>query len=167
MSDYYDHDFEGPVERFGVGKTRKVWYSVLFVPDALHRILPFSTYLRLRVEGEINDVPVALAFIPSGDGRHYGIVSPKVLKASGHSLGETARMRFRIDDQDRVDVPDDLQAALDARPDICALWDDLTPGKRRGSSYHVDTAKRLETRRKRIDAVFEAVTERNGNILKR
>jgi hypothetical protein len=26
------HSFEGPIDRFGVGKSRKVWYTVLFLP---------------------------------------------------------------------------------------------------------------------------------------
>lgn len=167
MASFFDYSFVGPVDRFGVGKTRKVWYTVLFLPAELREALPFDQYPRLRVDGEVNDVPLEGAFIPTGDGRNYVILNPKLLKATGLTLGDMAEMRFRIDDQDRVDVPQDLAAALNRDPDVKALWDALTPGKKRGIAYSVDAAKRRETGDKRIAAAFDAIVNNNGNLMKR
>ena len=164
---HYPFSFEATVDRYGVGKTRKVWYTVLFLPDALRAALPFDRYPRLRVEGEVNDVPVEVAFIPAGDGRNYAILGPAVIEGAELEPGALAEMRFRIADQDHVDVPDDLADALGADPAVATLWDALTPGKRRGLAHHVASAKRAATRNARIRTVFEAITQRNGNLLDR
>jgi uncharacterized protein YdeI (YjbR/CyaY-like superfamily) len=47
---------------------------------------------------------------------------------------------------------DDVALAL-SRADRMQAWDALTPGKRRGLLYRIDTAKTQATRAKRIDAL--------------
>jgi hypothetical protein len=154
----YPHAFEAPLERHGVGRTRKVWYNVLFLPAATAAQLPLATHPRLRVEGEIADVPVANAFIPAGDGRHYVIVSPEVIAAAALRPGQRVEMRFRIADQDAVAVPADLARALARDSAAHAAWGALTVGRRRALSHFVDGAKQAATRGRRIAAVLAAVT---------
>mgnify|MGYP001766017924 CR=1 FL=1 len=72
----FPHRFEGPLDRFGVGRERKVWYNVLLLPAAWESVLPFESFPRLRVKGEIADLPFEGAWIPTGDGRRYVIVAP-------------------------------------------------------------------------------------------
>ena len=163
---YFTHGFEAPIERFGVGKTRKVWYKVLFLPAALKRELPFDRYPRLRVDGEIADVPVNGAWIPAGDGRHYFIVAPHVFKSASVAMGDCVEMRFRIDDQDRVAPPDALLQAIERHAAAKTIWTSLTPGKKRALAHHVGTAKTAPTQRKRIDEAIAALTERNGMLRK-
>ncbi|MEM9169079.1 MAG: DUF1905 domain-containing protein, partial [Pseudomonadota bacterium] len=127
----YPYTFEAPVERFSVGKTKTIRYRVMFLPADLHAALPFDAHPRLRVEGEIADAPIANAFIPSGDGRVYVIVSPTVMKAAGLAVGDLAEMRFRIADQEHVDVPAALARAVNVARDRAEAWGALTPGKRR------------------------------------
>ena len=55
---YFTHDFVGEIALHGVGKSRVITYKVLFMPPRFEAELPFQTYPRLRVEGEIADVPV-------------------------------------------------------------------------------------------------------------
>lgn len=157
--DYFPHTFEGPIERHGVGRSRVIWYNVLFLPQALASELPFDRHPRLRVEGEVADVAVAGAWMPAGDGRRYFMVSPPVLKAAGVGLGAVVEMRFRVDDQDRVDVPESLAAGL--RSDLAArrVWDGLTPGKQRGVTHIVRGARTAETERKRVAEVLAALRE--------
>ena len=63
-------------------------------------------------------------------------------------------IRFAIADQDRVNVPDTLRAALLEDAEVEALWSAQTPGKRRGLAYMVATAKTEPTRLKRVEKVF-------------
>ncbi|MGR3436458.1 MAG: YdeI/OmpD-associated family protein [Shimia sp.] len=57
-----------------------------------------------------------------------------------------------LDDVDRLEVPDDLAAALGAlRP----TWDAFPPSVRRGTLEWIKTAKRAHTRATRIEAVRE------------
>jgi len=159
-----DYDFEGRIDRFGVGRERKVWYTVLFLPDGLATALPFGRFPRLRVEGEIADVPVAGAWMPTGDGRRYFIVSPRVLKDAGVGLGDLVEMRFGIADQDAVDVPAALADALVRDEGARAAWDALTPGRRRGLAHRVHGARTPETRARRVAEVIAELNGRRASV---
>jgi len=150
----YPHVFEADLDRFGVGRTRKVWYTVLFLPADLAATLPFADHPRLRIEGEIADVPVEGAWIPTGDGRRYVIVAPRVLKDAGVGIGDRVEMRFRIADQAAVDVPPELAAAIARDAAAQQAWAALTPGKRRGHAHRVRDAKGEATRARRVAEVI-------------
>ncbi|HEX8555924.1 MAG TPA: DUF1905 domain-containing protein, partial [Sphingomonas sp.] len=108
----YPHTFEGPLDGFGVGRERKVWYNVLFLPDELAATLPFDRHPRLRVEGELAELPIAGAWMPTGDARRYIIVPARIMKEAEIGIGDMVEMRFAIADQDAVDVPPELTHAL-------------------------------------------------------
>lgn len=156
----FTHEFEAPLSTHGVGKSRVLWYYVLFLPGHLASSLPLKAHPRLRVRGEIVDIPVAGAWMPTGDGRHCFIVSPAVRKATGARLGDRLDMRFVIDDQDRVDVPAALDEALRRRPDLRAIWEGMTPGQRRGLAHRVAQAKTSPTEQRRIQEVMDALSAR-------
>lgn len=153
----FTHEFEAPLSIHGVGKSRVVWYHVLLMPASIARSLPMDTHPRLRVRGEIVDIPVAGAWMPTGDGRHYFIVSPVVRKGTGARVGDLLDMRFAVDDQDRVDVPPVLAQALARRPELRAVWLALTPGKRRGHAHQVAQAKSSATVQRRVVSVLDAL----------
>jgi hypothetical protein len=46
------------------------------MPRHLAATLPMRARPWLRVRGEIVDIPAAGAWMPTGDGRHYYVVSP-------------------------------------------------------------------------------------------
>lgn len=164
MEDIYPYSFEGPVERFGIGKTRKVWYNVLFLTDELSAVLPFDEHPRLGVEGEICDIPIENAFIPAGDGRNYVIISPSTMKDAGLEQGDIAEIRFRIADQNHVDIPYMLQDQLNANDGDSALWGNLTPGRKRMLAQHVHSAKTAPTAIRRVSEVIAALRGYEGNI---
>jgi hypothetical protein len=155
---FYPFTFEAPMERHGVGRTRKIWYTVVFLPAEIAMRLPFERHPQLRVEGEIADVPIKGAFIPAGDGRWYIIVSPATLKSADLRLGQIVEMRFRVSDQDSVDVPDVLDRALSRDGQARDAWVRLTTGRRRGLAYYVATAKTDPTQHRRVAAVLAAIT---------
>lgn len=157
----FQHSFEAAIERHGVGRSRKVWYSVLFLPEEIADILPFDRHPQLRIEGEIAELPVKSAFIPAGDGRHYVIVSPETLRNAGIAVGHRVEMRFRVADQESVDVPDGLARALSRDEAAARAWQALTVGRRRGLAHHVAGARTQSTRDRRIAAVLAAVTGRS------
>lgn len=150
----FPHAFESSLERHGVGKSRVIWYTVLFLPPELRSELPFARFPRLRVEGEIADLSVSGAWIPAGDGRNYFIVSPAVRKEAGLGLGDTVEMRFRVADQDAIDMPDALARALRADKRALAAWNQLTPGRKRGLTHRVHGAKTDATRARRVAEVI-------------
>ncbi len=157
--DYFTHRFEAEISLHGVGKSRVITYKVLFLPPDLAPSLPYDRYPRLRVEGEIADVPVRGAWMPVGDGRRYFIVSPEIKKNTTLDVGDLVEMRFRIDDQDHVDVPRALHLAIEAEQMIHDRWQALSAGKKRMFTFHVASAKTPSTESKRVAEAMEAISK--------
>lgn len=135
-----------------------MFYTVLFLPDHILEVLPLKEHPRLRIEGLIAGVPFQGACQPNG-GAWYLILSKALLKDAGKKLGDECEVTFRIADQDAVNVPEDLQAAIDERANLRRIWNALTPGKRRSFAHRVDSAKRPETREHRILEVIEQILD--------
>jgi uncharacterized protein YdeI (YjbR/CyaY-like superfamily) len=62
-----------------------------------------------------------------------------------------------------IEVPDDLAEALAAEPEAQAMFEILTRGNRYAVLYRIETAKRPETRRRRIEK-FVAMLARGETI---
>lgn len=134
-------------------------YAVVDLPAKVCKDLPLSDYPRLRVRGAINDVAHKGALQPKGDKKWCLMLSKRVMKSCGVAIGDRVSVGFEIDDQDAVDVPVELAEAI-AQDDMAArIWGELTPGKQRGFSYMVDSAKRTETRERRAKEVLEMLYE--------
>lgn len=156
---YFDFTTVGPLEELDMGNgTRSMVHHVVFLSPELESSEPFNARPRLRFEGEIDDVPVSLAWQPK-DGRHYAMLSPEIRKATRLSVGDEVTLRFRLVDDAQVEVPPDLRAALARSARHRKLWDALTPGKQRGLVYTVNAAKTAPTRLKRIRALMDALED--------
>ncbi|MEM1285548.1 MAG: YdeI/OmpD-associated family protein [Pseudomonadota bacterium] len=164
---FFPYSFEGPITHHDVGSQRYV-YKVVFLPEELETQLPFDTYPRLRIEGEIGGAPYQGACTPVR-GRHYLLLSNSFLDDIGAEVGDEIEVRFAIADQKAVDVPIALIHALQENPDMQALWDALTPGKQRGLAYLVANAKTAPTIARRIDQVFDMMKgkrDARGKLIK-
>ncbi|MEM9751225.1 MAG: YdeI/OmpD-associated family protein [Pseudomonadota bacterium] len=161
---FFPFAFEAPIEKFGVGKKRVIWYHVVIAPADICANLPLANYPRLRIEGEIADIPIANALMPTGDGRHYIIIAPTILKASGARVGDLVDVRFRIADQDHVDTPAELARAIARQRRFEDAWDALTPGKKRMLAQHVQSAKTPTTRAKRTREAIEALMDHRADL---
>lgn len=148
----YPFTFEAEIERFGVGRVRKVWYNVLFLPDTLATRLPFASHSRLRIEGEIADVPIANAFMPAGDGRHYVIVAPMSYgmaawpwaSESPCAFGSPIRTRLMCRTRFRRCLPmirTSCPPGSDSRPASSARWRSMSLRRREIRRAHGELKK--------------------------
>ncbi|MEL7543618.1 MAG: YdeI/OmpD-associated family protein [Pseudomonadota bacterium] len=154
---YFTHAFEAPLAHHDVG-SKRYQYVVVYVPDEVARALPLSEFPRLRIEGEINDQPFEAALNPSGG--VWSLMVPKSVRdATGLDLGDVADVRFRVGDQDHVDVPVELRDALAGDERARAAWHEMTPGKQRGWAYLVGKPKREETRHRKAAVVVAALKD--------
>jgi len=153
MSLYFDHEFDAPIRHHDVGSER-YRYTVVYLPEDHAEALPLDEFPRLRISGEVNDCPFEAALTPVS-GVWYILFSKKTLREIGAGVGDMVTVRYRIADQDAVDVPELLATALNKSKKIKRLWDDQTPGKQRALAYRVASAKRAETQNKRIIEVFD------------
>lgn len=152
MTSFYPHSFTAEIVHHDVGSDA-YRYTVIFVPDETKSDLPLDRFPKLRVVGEIDDLPYEGAFTPVR-GRHYLLLSKKILAAIGKRLGDEVEMRFRVADQDAVDVPEALERALENAGHERGLWEAATAGKKRALAHMVASAKRAETQEKRVEKVF-------------
>lgn len=149
---FYPYEFEAPVEYHNVGSDRYA-YTVIFVPGETARDLPLKKHPRLRISGEVSDYPIEASLTPVR-GRWYILLSKRILMAVDASVGDLLEVRFKVADQDAVDIPEYLSKALETHPAERALWEAATPGKQRGLAYRVASAKTDPTCQKRVNEVF-------------
>lgn len=137
--------FEGQVVPMEWGKSV---YTVLPIPDDVAETLQAQG--AKRVEGEINDHPVnlAIATSPAIDG-FFLWAGKSLLDEIGIAPGDRFEVTLRKANADKVEMPDDVILAL-RQAERSDLWNALTPGKQRGLLHGINTAKRPETRIKRI-----------------
>ncbi len=96
---------------------------------------------------------------PRGD-RYLIPVSAENRERAGVSAGDEIDVTLELDAEPRtVAVPDDLAAALVEDAVAARAFDALTPGRRRWAVQAVESAKRPETRARRVAATVEALRE--------
>lgn len=152
----FTYSFEARIEKRDFGR---MVYAVVKVPARICKELPLADYPRLRVRGEISQNEYRGAFQPQGDKKWCLMLSKRFMKSCGVEIGNRVQVGFEIDDQDAVDVPEELLMALEQDEAAAAIWQELTPGKKRGFAHMVNSAKRVETRQCRAADVIEMVNE--------
>jgi hypothetical protein len=151
----HPYSFEGVVCSRG---DERYSHSCVYLPDDLARELLHGRS-RLRVRGEVNELPFAGAWQPSS-GRYYLLLSRTMCRAGGFGLGDRVEVRFRLDDPNAVTVPVELSRALAVNARAMKAWRALTPGRRRGLAHLVASAKTAGTVAKRVAAVVDGLCGR-------
>jgi uncharacterized protein YdeI (YjbR/CyaY-like superfamily) len=85
-----------------------------------------------------------------------------LMRPAGLAAVETAKANGSwnsIDDVESLAVPGDLACALDAHPQARAFFDALPPGQRKLTLHWVVSAKRPETRERRIKQIVSAAAD--------
>jgi Bacteriocin-protection, YdeI or OmpD-Associated/Domain of unknown function (DUF1905) len=104
------------------------------------------------VEGTINGFPFRATLEPDGQRSHWLRVPRKMREAAGADAGDVVTLEIApAGEQSKPRVPADLRKALAAAPKARALWSDITPIARRDWIHWITSAKRPETRARRID----------------
>jgi len=105
------------------------------------------------VEGAINGFPFRTTLEPDGRRSHWLKVERRLREAVGASVGEIVTLEIAITGEaQEPKVPADLRKALAATPKARASWSDITPIARTDWIHWVVSAKRAETRARRIES---------------
>ena len=103
------------------------------------------------VEGTINGFPFRATLEPDGKKSHWLKVDRKMRKSAGADAGDVVTLEIAPAGEElESEVPTDLRQALAAAPKARALWSDITPIARRDWIQWIVSAKRPETRARRI-----------------
>jgi hypothetical protein len=158
----FPYVFETRIVTHDLGTYR---YTVVFLDPAIAAELPLDGSPRLRIVGEVADVPMEGAWQPSR-GRWYLMLGKPLLKAAGKGVGDEVEVRFRLAPPD-VAMPEALERALVANPGARAVFEDQTVGKRRALAHRVGSAKGAETVARRVAEVLDALEGRDVPSLAR
>ena len=110
----------------------------------------FGTRASVRILGTYNGVKVDRALLPHGDGTHYLLISLELAKKCKLRLGEKVKVEFiKHPNPTEIEVPEELEAALDLEVDAWEKYSKLNPGQQRNIVYWINSGKRPETREKR------------------
>ncbi|MCC3375591.1 YdeI/OmpD-associated family protein [Cohnella sp. REN36] len=148
-------EFEGKLVRpTGVGT-----WTYVNVPFDVEEA--FGAKGQVRVRGTVNGAEFRSSLRPHGDGTHYLVVGGELREMAGVTgAGDAVQVALEKDTEERtVETPADLLAALAERPEALAFYEGLAYSGRKEYVAWIESAKRAETRRSRIDASVVRLSE--------
>ncbi|WP_419913720.1 YdeI/OmpD-associated family protein [Hoeflea sp.] len=142
--------FQGRVVPMEWGRST---YTVLPLPDEI--ALELEKQNARRVDIELNDHPfnMALTTGPAISGT-FVYAGKSILQEVGISPGQEIEVRLRKADPGIVNVPSDVSLAIRAA-ELVDVWTSLTPGRQRGLLHQITSAKKQETRARRIAQLLQ------------
>jgi hypothetical protein len=103
------------------------------------------------VKGTINGYRFRATLEPDGQRSHWLKVTRKMREAAEADIGDVVTLEIAPSGEEpEPKVPEDLRKALAAAAKARALWADITPIARRDWIHWITSAKRPETRARRV-----------------
>ena len=125
------------------------WLFLILPRDASAKLPSRSM---TAVEGTLNGASFRATLEPDGQKSHWLKVSRKVSEAAGADAGAVVTLEIApAAEEPEPRVPADLRKALAAAPKARAVWSDITPIARRDWIQWIVSAKRPETRTRRVE----------------
>jgi hypothetical protein len=129
-------------------------WAFLILPKDASAKLP--TRGMTTVEGTINGHPFRATLEPDGHKSHWLKVHKKLRDAAEAEVGDVVPLAIlSVGSEPEPRVPADLRKAFAAAPATRAVWSDLTPIARRDWIHWITSAKKSETRARRIHNACE------------
>ena len=146
------HTFEAQIEEGRGGG------AFVRVPLDVERL--FGTRGRVPIVASIDGVSYRGSIAPMGGAHVLGIVK-SIRTAIGKDVGDSVHFSFQRDLEERtVEVPEALRKALDASKSAREFFTDLSYTQRKEYARWIATAKRAETRARRVQQAIEKLEKR-------
>jgi hypothetical protein len=111
---------------------------------------------RLKVKATIDGQPYRGSLMRMGSPSHMLVILKEIRQKIGKSFGDEVTIEIEEDLEPRqVDLPSDLQQALQARPQAQVIFDRLSYTHQKEYVRWISEAKRPETRQKRLQKTLE------------
>ena len=142
-----------------VATAKAVAWTFLTLPKEASAKLPSRGMT--SVEGTFNGLAFQATLEPDGQGGHWLKVDRKLREAAGAEAGDVVSLEIApVAEEPEPSVPADLRMALAAaHPKARAVWLDITPVARRDWIQWIESAKREETRLKRIESACDMLAK--------
>ncbi len=128
---------------------KRASWSFLVLPANASAKLP--TRGMTPIDGMIDGHAFQAMLEPDGQGSHWLKVTRALREAASANEGGMVTLELTsAAEESEPGVPADLRMALAAAPDAKTLWTDITPVARRDWIHWIMSAKKAETRERRI-----------------
>lgn len=125
-------------------------WTFLTLPKAASAKLPSRGMT--SIEGTINGHAFRATLEPDGNRSHWLKVSRKLREAAGAEAGDIVTLEIAANRKEpEPRIPADLRRALASAPKARAVWKDITSIARRDWIQWIVSAKRPETRARRVE----------------
>ena len=128
--------------------------AMLDVPKVISKKLGGAS----KVEGTINGHPFRAALERNASGGHRLRVNAAMREGAGADAGDTVRLAI-LGPEPEPRVPADLRSAFKTFPEAKKLWRDLDADARRIWIRWIESAKKTETRARRVTRTVEQLSE--------
>ena len=143
-------------------KTKLITYDIsgawtfLTLPFSVEK--EYGTKAQVKVKGTIDGVSYKSTLLPLGDGKHNLVVKKEIRKKIGKEAGNTVSVTLEKDMTKRVViVPQDFRNAL--RSKAAEFFDGLAPSYKKAYVDWIESAKKEETRQRRITKSVEKLSK--------
>ena len=149
--------FRAVLERHGDGTVTSI--SIPFDVPAV-----FGKRGRVAVRGTLNGVPYRSSVFRMGDAPYFMVVNRRMREEGGLAAGQTVAVVMEHDDEPRsVEVPADLETALQASREALQAWERLSFTHRREHVEAITGARRPETRARRVAKTIEQLSSASAS----
>ena len=148
---------------------RKSFKVTLKKPDGMNSayfIVPFDvqkvygTKAQVKVKGTLDGYPYRGSIVPMGGGVHVMGLRKEIRDAIGKSAGDTVKVVMEIDSEPRImEIPSDFKKALNKNKKIKVTFDKLSYSHRKEYVMWIESAKKIDTRIRRITKAIEKLSE--------
>lgn len=138
-------------------RTTETW-CFLRLPQATSDALPSRGLV--SVSGSLNGIAFSATLEPDGQGGHWLKVNNALMAQSGIAPGDVVQIELApVEVEPEPVVPSGLSAALDHMPAAKDVWNSLTPVARRDWIHWMNSAKKEETRLKRMESACDMLAK--------
>ena len=129
----------------------KTGWSYIEIPADLARQLKPGNKRSFRVKGMLDGFVInGMALLPMGEGNFIMALKADVRKGIHKNAGAMVQVRLEVDNDFKIEMPDDLQECFDFEPGAQEFFNTLAKSHREYFIKWIDSAKTSETRAKRI-----------------
>lgn len=115
----------------------------------------------VKVKGSINNKPFKSNLFPKGNGLHAVTIPLKLQKELRVKLNDEINVSLEEDFEERtVEMPTELQEAIDFDNEFAALFNALSPSNQKNYKVWINGGKQIETRIKRVVELFEKLRKK-------
>jgi hypothetical protein len=124
----------------------------------------YGTRGQVKVKAKFNGHPYRGILANMGTGCHVILLRKDVREAIGKKVGDKVNVEIEPDFEERVvDVPDDLKKILAKSKKASAFFDSLSFTNRKEYALWISSAKREETREKRLSEIIPKLLKGKKN----